>query len=197
MRKPVLTLCAGLCMVMQLSAAAPSLARPERAEPPTGISPYTNPQFKCGKVLRFKFDQGPELPPPERDPLCVDYDKRDITLDNGGAVTFLSLEPARFAAAAGKCRYWQRDHWSIQISRPGEPVLVQWDGSYWFDLIRGEGAGILRRFRVAGHPSDAATVASLVERVSPALGAMIRAYGAQGGGGGATGHVGNPSGRCR
>jgi hypothetical protein len=182
-----------LVLVLVAFGAAPASAVIEHH--PNGVSPYKNPHFKCGKWLRFEFEEAPQTPP-ERDPLCVEYDKRNITLDNGGAVTFLSLEPFRFAAAGGKCKYWQKDHWWIQISQPGEPVLVRWDGSYWFDLQRGEGGGIFRNFRVAGHPSDAATAAALVERVSPGLGALIRTYGARGGGGGASGHFGNPSGEC-
>jgi hypothetical protein len=117
-------------------------------------------------------------------------------VDNFGAVLFAYQEPFRFAAAAGKCRYWQVDHWSIQVSRPGEPVLVQWDGSYWFDLINGEGGGILRNFRVAGHRADVGAVASLVERVDPEAGALLRTYGARGGGGGGSAHLNNPTGQC-
>jgi hypothetical protein len=196
MRKPLIVLTLISILMGSFAAGASAVPLTGRADP-AAIAPYRNPKFKCGKWLRYKFEQAPGFPgSPKRDPLCVEYDKRNITLDNGGAVTFLSLEPARFAAAGGKCKYWQKDHWWIQISRPGEPVLVQWDGSYWFDMQRGEGGGIFSHFRVAGHPSDAAAVASLVERVSPDLGAVIRSYGARGGGGGAAGFFGNPSGQC-
>jgi len=169
----------------------------EPASHPDGLSPYKGPHFRCKTWLRYGTNQSPSIPSPPRDPLCVEYDKRDITVDNFGAVLFAYQEPFRFAAAAGKCRYWQVDHWSIQVSRPGEPVLVQWDGSYWFDLINGEGAGILRNFRVGGHPADVGAVASLIERVDPAAGAMLRMYGARGGGGGGTAHLNNPTGQCR
>jgi hypothetical protein len=177
--------------------APPATAMPlGPASHPTGLSPYRAPHFRCAKWLRYDSNESPSLPSPANDPLCVEYDKRNITVDNLGAVIFLYQEPWRFAAAGGKCRYWQKDHWRIQVSRPGDPVLVQWDGSYWFDLINGEGGGILRNFRVAGHPADAAAVASLVERVSPEAGAMIRSYGARGGGGGGSAHLNNPTGQC-
>ena len=186
---------AAVAAVLIAGVGLDSVTLPPRSHP-DGVSPYRDPHFKCGKWLRYRFDRAPEFPPPPRDPFCVEYDKRNITVDNGGAVTFLRLEPFRFAAAAEKCFYWQKDHWWVQVSRPGEPVLVRWDGSYWLDRKRGEGGGIFRNFRVADHPSDAATVAALVERVSPDLGALIRSFGARGGGGGAAGHFGNPSERC-
>ena len=101
---------------------------------------------------------GEGVAPPPRgytdDPLCVDYAKRDITVDNGGAVRFAAAEPARFAIAVRACRYWQVDHWSVQLDR-GFTAIVRWDGSYWYDRGRGIGGVLMRNFRVAGQPSGA------------------------------------------
>jgi hypothetical protein len=119
------------------------------------------------------------------DPLCVDYNKRDITADNGGALRFLEAEPARFAVA-GKCQYWQQDHWKVRLDR-GLGAVVSWDGSYWFDIPDGRGAAILRHFQIAGQPAGPDQAAAAIETVSPAMAAMIREYGAgPSGGGGAS-----------
>ncbi len=77
------------------------------------------------EVHRFGEGEVPDLAAYPDDPLCVDYAKRDITVADGGAIGFLVAEPARFVLALGKCRYWQQDHWSVQLApRPGpaDPV---------------------------------------------------------------------------
>ncbi len=82
-----------------------------RADP---VTPYTDPLF-AAQCTFHHFAEG-EAPPPgglPDDPLCVEYDKRDITATDGGAIRFLAAEPARFAVAVPKCRYWQQDHWSV------------------------------------------------------------------------------------
>ena len=106
---------------------------------PAPPAPYHDPPFAAKCHFRH-FGEGVAPPPtgyPD-DPLCVEYAKRDITVDNGGAVAVRAAEPARFAIAARACRYWQVDHWSVQIDR-GFTAIVRWDGSYWFD--RGKGIG--------------------------------------------------------
>src|SRR5206468_6925620 len=65
------------------------------------------------------------------------------------AVRFASAEPFRFAIAAKPCKYWQTDHWSIQLDR-GFTAVVRWDGSYWFDKGSGIGAVLMRHFRIGG-----------------------------------------------
>src|SRR5690242_4226453 len=54
---------------------------------------------------------GPTGPHPEVDPYCVEFDKRRQNVSQLGVVDFLSLEPARVAAASNKCFYFQSDHW--------------------------------------------------------------------------------------
>src|SRR5580693_6048186 len=95
-----------------------------------GPTPYRNPPFHC-HVLHYGDGKAPDPLTTHEDPLCVDYSKRDITLDNGGAIRFALAEPDRFAVA-GKCEYWQQDHWRVRIDR-GFNSIIRWDGSYWFD----------------------------------------------------------------
>jgi hypothetical protein len=165
--------------VLALTATA-AVAAPG-PQPP---APYHRPPF-AGDCQFRHFGEG-EQPPAtgyDDDPLCVDYAKRDITVDNGGAVRFAAAEPARFAIAGRACRYWQVDHWSVQIDR-GFTALVRWDGSYWFDKGKGIGAVLMRNFRVAGQPVGAAQAAEAVSTVSPDLAEQIRKYGKSGHGSG-------------
>jgi hypothetical protein len=155
------------------------------AQSPT--APYVDPPF--GTECTFHhFDEG-EAPPLDActdDPLCVEYEKRDITVENGGAIRFLAAEPARFAIAIPKCRYWQRDHWRIQL-QAGSTPLVGWDGSYWFNKGNGTGAARLRNFTINGQPADPEPVAALLDLIDPELAAVVRMYGdsPEGGGGSA------------
>jgi hypothetical protein len=154
------------------------------AAAPKPPSPYADPPF----AHRCHFRHfGEAVAPPASgypdDPLCVDYAKRDITVDNGGAVRFVGAEPARFAIAAKPCRYWQIDHWSVQLDR-GFTAVVRWDGSYWFDKGRGIGAVLMRHFSIAGQSAGADQAAAAVATVSPTMAAYIRAYGRGGNGSG-------------
>lgn len=111
---------------------------------------YTPPPFAAGCTV-YQFGEG-ETPPLWLwllDPVCVEYSKRDITLDNGGALRFLLAEPARFALAAPACRYWQQDHWSVQTSQ-GAVAIVAWDGNYWYDKRAQVAAMRLANFRING-----------------------------------------------
>jgi hypothetical protein len=140
------------------------------------VRPYFDPPFadQC-KVHQYGEGEAPDPMKPHGDPFCVEYAKRNITVDNGGAVAFLLAEPDRFAAAGPVCRYWQQDHWSIQVSRR-DTAIIRWDGSYWFDKGRGQAAGRLRHLTMEGHPVRVRRAARLVGRVSPALAAYLRAY---------------------
>ena len=165
-----------------LAAATAALAMPEQP------APYSPPPF--AKHCHFRhFGEG--VAPPATgypdDPLCVVYAKRDITVDNGGAARFVAAEPARFAIATKPCRYWQVDHWSVQLDR-GFTAIVRWDGSYWWDRGRGIGGVLMSNFRIAGQPAGADQAAAAVATVSPTAAAYIRAYGrgAHGAGGGST-----------
>lgn len=157
------------------------VARPAHAATPAA-GPYRNPPWHC-RFQHFGDGQAPQLGAHEPDPFCVDYAKRDITVDDGGAVRFAEAEPARFAAAIPACRYWQTDHWSVQVDRAYGAVL-SWDGSYWYDRGAGYGAAILRHFQLAGQPVGAWQAAAAAATVSPQLAAAIRAYGARPTGGG-------------
>jgi hypothetical protein len=159
--------------------------RAAAAAPAPPVTPYRSPPFACDFV-HFGNGVAPDPADVPQDPFCVDYDKRDITVSDGGAARFLLAEPARFAAAVPKCQYWQRDHWSIQVSG-SNGAIVRWDGSYWFDKGRGAGAALLRNFTLAGQPVGAWQAAAMVEVISPEVAALIRSYGAgpTGGGGAA------------
>jgi hypothetical protein len=146
------------------------------------FTPYRPPSYHCPVVHHYGNGKAPDISALLKgSTLCVVYNKRDITADNGGAIRFALAEPARFAVA-GKCQYWQRDHWKIRLDR-GFGALVQWDGSYWWDLRNGYGGAILRHFRIAGEPVGPYQAAAAIESISPPLAAQIRRYGAGPGGG--------------
>ena len=159
------------------------------------ITPYNPPSFHC-QFVQFGNGQAPALTGYPQDPLCVEYDKRNITASNGGAVTFVLAEPTRFAIAVPKCQYWQLDHWSIQLT-PTDGALVQWDGSYWFDKGQGTGGVLLRNFTVAGQPVGAWQAAAAVEAADPEVATLIRSFGAgPAGGGGASFSLGGGDPQC-
>jgi hypothetical protein len=166
-----------LCVIAIASLA---ITLPAGAKTP-GFTPYFPPTFHCPVVHYFGNGKAPNPATIKGNTLCVVYNKRDITIDNGGAIRFAMAEPARFAVA-GKCQYWQRDHWRIRIDR-GYGEIVKWDGSYWWDLRNGYGGAILRHFQIAGTPVGPTQAAAAIEAVSPPLAAAIRKYGAGRGGG--------------
>src|SRR6185369_2911063 len=137
---------------------------PARAQ---SVSPFVGPPFaRYCDVHHFAEGEAPALDGFPEDPLCVEYEKRDITVTNGGAVDFLAAEPARFAIAIPKCRYWQQDHWRIQV-QPTDPTVVGWDGSYWFDKGVGDGGARLKNFTIGGQPASPDQVADLVAPLDP------------------------------
>jgi glycine/D-amino acid oxidase-like deaminating enzyme len=147
------------------------------------LAPYHDPPFTCTVI-----DYGtaaPTLPAPAADPLCVRYDKTNITVSTLGVVDFLAAEPGRFAIVAGKCSYWQQDHWAVRVT-PGTTPIVEWEGSYWYDGRTGSAGGIFGDFRVDGHPADGRAFAdALRPLVGNAVADELQAYAADGGGGGA------------
>jgi len=149
----------------------------------SGLVPYYAPPFAADCVVH-SFGEGevPDLAALPDDPLCVDYAKRDITVSNGGAVAFLLAEPARFALAGTKCKYWQQDHWSVQLA-PGMTPVIRWDGSYWWDLGTGQIAARLTNLTIAGQPATIARAAAYIAPYSPALAAYFLTYGNGGDGG--------------
>jgi hypothetical protein len=183
------------CLLAITALAAPvSAAAGTTAAAGSGLAPYVDPSFACTTVHHYGNGKAPDPIKLTDDPLCVTYNKRDITADNGGLIRFLAAEPARFAAA-GKCQYWQRDHWRVRVDR-GVTTVVQWDGSYWFDLVDGSGGGILRHFKIEGRPASAKQAAAAVKPLSPAMARQIRKFGAKGGGGGASVSFGSGYAQC-
>lgn len=147
--------------------AAARTATGTATSPPEAFSDYTDPPWRC-RLHRFGDGEPPPLALIGTEPLCVEYSKRDITVTNGGAVDFLLAEPARFAIALPACRYWQRDHWSVQVAT-GTTRVIGWDGSYWFDKSAGRAAMRLRNITVGGAPADPEEAAALLRPVSPDL----------------------------
>ncbi len=170
------------CALFATVAASLAVCLPAGANTPN-FTPYRHPTFRCPVVHHYGNGVGPKPGTLGGTTLCVTYNKRDITADNGGALRFALAEPARFAVA-GKCQYWQRDHWKIRVDR-GFTAFVEWDGSYWWDLRNGYGAAIMRHFRLGGSPVGARQAAAAVAMVSPPLAAQIRKYGGPRGGAGA------------
>lgn len=170
MLRPSLLLAAVLVVTSAGAAHAVQLARPD------GPQPYYAPPFRSQcTVHHFGEGEAPDPAHTQDDPLCVEYSKRDITLDNGGAVGFLQAEPNRFVVALDKCAYWQRDHWSVQASR-GQTAVIRWDGSYWFDKGTGQAGARVRHLRIGGQPASLRQAARAVAPYSPELAAWFRSY---------------------
>jgi hypothetical protein len=122
--------------------------------PPTGWN-GDNP-FVCD-LQEAGF--GPTGPHPEVDPYCVDFDKRRQNVTELGVVDFLSLEPARVAAASPKCWYFQSDHWRGSVVQSDAATKTyEWDGHYFFDKARGEGGVWVTNFNFNGHTADPGAV---------------------------------------
>jgi hypothetical protein len=98
---------------------------------------------------------GPTGPHPEADPYCIEFDKRKQNVDQLGVVDFLSLEPARVAAASPKCFYFQSDHWrGSLVQSDGSTKTYEWDGHYFFDKAKAEGGAWVTNFNVNGQSGD-------------------------------------------
>jgi hypothetical protein len=102
---------------------------------------------------------GTDFPQPAADPFCVDFDKTHQNVDQLGVVDFLSKEPARVAAASGKCFYFQSDHWrgTVSESQPATETYA-WDGHYYFDKATGAGGAYVENFRIGGQSGDPTAV---------------------------------------
>ncbi|MFF0269122.1 hypothetical protein [Kribbella sp. NPDC004536] len=144
---------------------------------PAAATGYTPPPFgpTC-EVHEFGEGVQPPLWLWFVDPLCVEYQKRDITFDNGGAVAFLFAEPSRFLLATGPCRYWQQDHWSIQVTTGATPI-VTWDGNYWFDKHLRYAAAHLANFRINGASVGIGDVVIALQDYAPELATALSEYG--------------------
>jgi hypothetical protein len=159
-----------------VAAVSPMLADAPVVAP---VGPYTAPPFQC-RFTGYGEGESPPLDAAGRDPLCVEYQKRDITVTNGGAAGFVLAEPARLAIAVPVCQYWQVDHWRVQVA-PGDDAVLRWDGSYWFDKGRLSAGSAFRRFSLGGQSISAQQGADAVRPVSPELANLIEQYGVSGG----------------
>ncbi|MFE5946643.1 hypothetical protein [Streptomyces sp. NPDC056480] len=106
----------------------------------------------------------------------MEYSKRDITVDNGGAIQFLLAEPARFSVASVACRYYQKDHWSVQYSQGSVP-WVTWDGQYWWDKSERLGGLRLTNFKVQGQSAGIGDVVQALKPRFPQLAESLDEYG--------------------
>ncbi|MEU3922295.1 hypothetical protein [Streptomyces sp. NPDC029004] len=141
------------------------------------IGPFTEPAF-AATCDWHRFGEG-EIPPwwlMFRDPLCVEYSKRDITFDNGGALRFLVAEPSRFALAMVTCRYYQKDHWSVQTTTGATP-WVTWDGQYWWDKTRQRAGAHLTNFRIHGASVGIGDAVAALRTAFPELADVLSDYG--------------------
>ena len=145
-------------------ALAPASAHAQESPQPFD---GTNP-FDC--VLQQAGTEA-EFPDPAADPFCVEYDKRHQNVTELGVVDFLSLEPARVAAAAPKCFYFQRDHWvGSVVQDDGRTETYAWDGSYYFDKAKGAGGVYVENFTINNQSGDPTAMPGFPEEWKPNFG---------------------------
>src|SRR4051794_22066173 len=150
-------------LALLLVLAAPAGAASQQ---PTGWD-GTNP-FKC--VLQ-NAGFTPTGPDPAADPCCVEFDKRHQSVVDGGVVAFLSLEPARVAAATDKCFYFQSDHWrGSVVQEDGSTKTYEWDGHYFFDKAHAEGGAWVTNFNLNGQTQDPSQIPGIPQEYSRFLG---------------------------
>ncbi|MEU6080012.1 hypothetical protein [Streptomyces sp. NPDC047108] len=145
------------------------------------VGPFSEPAF-TSECVWHHFGEG-EKPPLWMwvyDPLCVEYDKRDITIDNGGALRFLLAEPSRFAIAGLSCRYYQRDHWSVQKSS-GDVPYVTWDGQYWWDKGARRAGLRVTNFRINGTSAGIGDAVTALRPHFPELAGALEQFGEESG----------------
>ncbi|WP_351227839.1 hypothetical protein [Streptomyces sp. NPDC002133] len=185
-----LAIALGLCAAALVPGTASAAPRSE--SPATGATttasravattaswpgPFTEPAFAT-TCDWHRFGEG-EIPPwwlMFRDPLCVEYSKRDITFDNGGALRFLVAEPSRFALAMVTCRYYQKDHWSVQTTTGSTP-WVTWDGQYWWDKTGRRAGARLSDFRIHGTSVGIGDAVAALRPAFPELADVLDDYG--------------------
>jgi len=151
-----------------LLTAAPASAQSQQPTAPwNGRDPFRCQIQDVGTGTDYRH--------PKADPFCVEFDKTNQNVTDLGLVDFLSEEPARTAAAAPKCFYFQQDHWTGSIVQGSQPALWHWDGDYFFDKALGIGGVSVHHLRIGGAPMDA----------SPFAPGPLKPYFHPGGGGGA------------
>ena len=154
-------------LVGTAAVALALLPAPAHAQAPGEPFDGTNP-FEC--VLQ-QAGTGAEFPDPDADPFCVEYEKRHQNVSELGVVQFLSLEPARVAAASPKCFYFQRDHWvGSVVQDDGRTETYSWDGSYYFDKAKGAGGAYVENFTVNNQSGDPSATPGFPEAWKPYFG---------------------------
>ena len=151
----------GLWVAIVVALALPTAASAQVA-PYDGSIPFTCTLQQAG----FEAD----VPDPDADPFCIEFDKRRQNVTELGIVDFLSKEPARVANATPKCFYFQRDHWRSSVQQGQPPAIYEWDGSYFFDKARGLGGVYVENFKVGGQTGDPSTMPGFPEEWRPYFG---------------------------
>jgi hypothetical protein len=114
---------------------------------------------------------GTDFPQPDADPFCVEYEKQHQNVTELGVVQFLSLEPARVAAASPKCFYFQHDHWvGSVVQGQTSTQTYAWDGSYFFDKARGTGGVYVENFTFNGQTGDPSQLPGFPAEYKPFFG---------------------------
>lgn len=145
-------------LAVALAAVALVAATPAGA---ASLDPYDGKRpFRC-KIQAV--GTGVDFPDPAADPFCVRYNKRNQNLAEFGVIDFLANEPARVAAALGKCFYFQRDRWRGSVDTEGEIETYNWKGAYFFDLAAGGGGAFVKRVRLLGNGGDPGYVEQVPE----------------------------------
>ncbi|MFE5549805.1 hypothetical protein ACFQ71_39310 [Streptomyces sp. NPDC056534] len=141
------------------------------------MGPFTEPSF--ANTCDWHMFEGDEKPPWKlmfAKQLCVEYNKRDITFDNGGAREFLRVEPSRFAVASLTCRYYQKDHWSVQTTTGALP-WVTWDGQYWWNKKEQRAGARLTNFKIHGQSVGMGDAVEALRPRFPMLAEELAEYG--------------------
>src|SRR4051812_49967137 len=145
-----------LLILGPLIAAFPATARAQGPQGWDGTNPFVCTLQQVGT--------GTDFPQPNADPFCVEFDKRHQNVDKLGVVDFLSKEPARVAAASGKCFYFQSDHWRGTVSESvPQSETYAWDGHYYFNKATGAGGAYVENFRFGGQSGDPTAVPGFPE----------------------------------
>ncbi|MEA2123503.1 MAG: hypothetical protein QOI80_285 [Solirubrobacteraceae bacterium] len=143
-----------------------SLALAAQSAPPAawdGVNP-----FRC------ELQQpglGTEVPHPDADPYCVEFDKTHQNVADGGVADFLANEPARVAAASPKCFYFQSDHWRGSVVQDDATTKTyEWDGHYYFDKATGDGGVWVSNFNFHGQTFDPSSIPGIPPETAAQLG---------------------------
>jgi hypothetical protein len=139
---------AGLLGVLLLGAGAQASSAPT---PWDGKNPFVCKIQNAGK--------GTKVPDPGADPYCVNFNKTNQNVTGLGLVKFLSLEPARVAAAGPKCFYYQQDHWrGSVIQSDARTKTYEFYGHYFFNKATGDGGVWVTDFNLNGKTFDPASL---------------------------------------